>query len=91
MDDNSNSLSGTHKVWEVNESSAKCPFLNDKMDHVAGGGTGNKDWWPNQLNLNILRQNSDKVDPMDKDFNYAEEFKKLDLQAVKNDIYELMT
>ena len=91
MDDNSNSLSGTHKVWEVNESSAKCPFLNDKMDHVAGGGTSNRDWWPNQLNLNILRQNSDKVDPMDKDFNYAEAFKTLDLQAVKNDIYELMT
>ena len=91
MEDKSNSLSGTHKVWEVNESSAKCPFLNDKMDHVAGGGTSNKDWWPNQLNLNILRQNSDKVDPMDKDFNYAEAFKTLDLQAVKNDIYELMT
>ncbi|WP_416442910.1 catalase/peroxidase HPI [Leeuwenhoekiella sp. A16] len=91
MEDKSNSLSGTHKVWEVNESSAKCPFLNDKMDHVAGGGTSNKDWWPNQLNLNILRQNSDKVDPMDKDFNYAEAFKTLDLQAVKNDIYGLMT
>ncbi|SFZ94294.1 catalase-peroxidase [Flaviramulus basaltis] len=79
------------KAWDVNESSAKCPFLNDQMDHVAGGGTSNKDWWPNQLNLSILRQNSDKVDPMDKDFNYAEEFKKLDLNAVKNDIYELMT
>lgn len=58
---------------------------------VSSGGTTNKDWWPNQLNLGILRQNSELSNPMDKDFNYAEEFKKLDLAAVKKDIFELMT
>ena len=78
-------------VWEVNESTAKCPFLNGEMHHVAGGGTTNKDWWPNQLNLNILRQNSSMADPMDEGYNYAEEFKKLDLEAVKKDLHELMT
>ncbi|MCB2206568.1 catalase/peroxidase HPI [bacterium] len=54
-------------------------------------GTTNKDWWPNQLNLRILHQNSEKLDPMGQDFDYAEEFKKLDLQAVKHDLYKLMT
>ena len=57
----------------------------------AGGGTTNRDWWPNQLNLNILRQHSSLSDPMGEDFNYAEEFKKLDLAAVKQDIFDLMT
>tara|TARA_R110002049_G_scaffold78917_1_gene201391 strand:+ start:5623 stop:7881 length:2259 start_codon:yes stop_codon:yes gene_type:complete len=83
--------SSNGKVWEVNESSAKCPFLNGELHQVAGGGTSNREWWPNQLKLNILRQNSSLVDPMNPDFNYAEEFKKLDLAAVKNDLYELMT
>lgn len=58
---------------------------------TAGGGTTNRDWWPNQLNLGILRQNSELSDPMDKDFDYAAEFNKLDLAAVKKDIYQLMT
>ena len=58
---------------------------------VAGGGTTNRDWWPNQLNLGILRQNSQLSDPMDKGFDYAAEFKKLDVAAVKKDIFELMT
>lgn len=58
---------------------------------VAGRGTTNKDWWPNQLDLGILRQNSSLSDPMDKDFDYAQEFKKLDLAAVKKDIFQLMT
>ncbi len=79
------------EAWDVNESAANCPFLNGKVTHAAGGGTTNRDWWPNQLNLNILRQNSSMVDPMDEDFNYAEEFKKLDLEAVKKDLYDLMT
>ncbi len=79
-----------HKVWEVNESS-KCPFMGEVLRKGAGGGNSNRDWWPNQLNLNILRQNSALSDPMGEDFNYAEEFKSLDLQAVKNDLYELMT
>ncbi|MGM0566745.1 MAG: catalase/peroxidase HPI [Bacteroidota bacterium] len=57
----------------------------------AGGGTQIRDWWPNQLNLNILRQHSSKADPMGESFDYAEEFKKLDLEAVKKDLHKLMT
>ncbi len=56
----------------------KCPF-----NHTAGGGTSNQDWWPNQLRLDILRQHSSKSDPMGEDFDYAAEFKTLDLEAVK--------
>ncbi len=66
----------------MNES-GKCP--------VAHGGTSNRDWWPNQLNLNILRQHAHISNPMGEDFNYAEEFRKLDLSAVKKDLYALMT
>ncbi len=66
---------------------SKCP-ITGKM---AGGGTSNRDWWPNQLNLKILHQHSDLSNPMDENFNYAEEFKKLDLAAVKKDLYKLMT
>jgi catalase-peroxidase len=70
----------------------KCPFLNGQMGkRGAGGGTTNHDWWPNQLRLNILRQQSELSNPMDKDFNYAEAFKKLNLAAVKKDIIALMT
>ncbi len=59
--------------------------------HSAGGGTSNRDWWPNQLKLNILHQHSSLSNPMDEDFNYAEEFKSLDLDAVKKDLHALMT
>ncbi len=69
---------------------SKCPFSSGQLKHVAGSGTRNRDWWPNQLNLNILRQHSTLSNPMDRDFNYAEAFKKLDLAAVKKDIFELM-
>jgi len=69
---------------------SKCPVTGRASRQVAGGGTSNRDWWPNQLNLRILHQHSDLSDPMDKGFNYAEEFKKLDLQAVKQDLYALM-
>jgi catalase-peroxidase len=64
----------------------KCPF-----NHAAGGGTTNRDWWPSQLSLRILHQHSPLSDPMDKDFNYAEAFKSLDLAAVKKDILAVMT
>ncbi|SHK21501.1 catalase-peroxidase [Desulfatibacillum alkenivorans DSM 16219] len=69
----------------------KCPVTGKTSKPVAGGGTTNQDWWPNQLNLNILHQQSSKSNPMGGDFNYAEEFKKLDLKAVKEDLYKLMT
>lgn len=72
---------------------AKCPFTGATAKAVqsAGGGTRNRDWWPNQLKLNILRQNSQLSNPMEASFNYAEEFKSLDLAAVKKDLTELMT
>ncbi|WP_255718238.1 catalase/peroxidase HPI [Dyadobacter sp. CY345] len=70
----------------------KCPFHNGTMQHsVGGGGTRNRDWWPNQLKLNILRQHSSLSNPMADDFNYAEAFKSLDLEAVKQDLHALMT
>ncbi|MCC6727613.1 MAG: catalase/peroxidase HPI [Saprospiraceae bacterium] len=69
----------------------KCPFSGGTLNQIAGSGTSNRDWWPNQLNLGILRQHSSMSDPMDQDFNYAEEFKSLDLAAVKQDIFDLMT
>jgi catalase-peroxidase len=74
-----------------NSELSKCPFPHGQMKETAGNGTSNKDWWPNRLNLGILRQHSSLSDPMEKGFNYAEEFKKLDLKAIKKDIFELMT
>ncbi|WP_273808000.1 MULTISPECIES: catalase/peroxidase HPI [unclassified Pseudomonas] len=65
---------------------SKCPF-----NHAAGGGTTNKDWWPNQLNLNFLHQHSSLSDPMGEEFDYATEFKSLDLEAVKADLRAVMT
>ena len=72
---------------------AKCPFTGAtaKATQTAGGGTRNRDWWPNQLKLNILRQNSMLSNPMDASFDYATEFKSLDLAAVKKDLTDLMT
>lgn len=70
---------------------AKCPFLNGSMNQAAGFGPNNRDWWPNMLKLNILRQYSSLSNPMGEDFNYAEEFKSLDLDAAKKDITDLMT
>ena len=63
----------------------------DNKFQVSGAGTSNRDWWPNQLNLRILHQHSQLSNPMGEEFNYAEEFKKLDLEAVKQDLYALMT
>lgn len=71
---------------------SKCPFHNGTMKHnVAGGGTRNRDWWPNQLKLNTLRQHSALSDPMEEDFDYAAAFNSLDLEAVKKDLHALMT
>jgi catalase-peroxidase len=70
---------------------SKCPVTGRTGKQVAGGGPSNRDWWPNQLNLKILHQHSAKSNPMGEDFCYAEEFKKLDLAAVKKDLHALMT
>ena len=86
----------TTTVLDVNDESkvntvGKCPFLSGAINKSAGGGPRNVDWWPNQLKLNILRQHAGSFDPMGEKFNYAEEFKTLDLAIVKKDIVELMT
>ena len=70
---------------------AKCPVMSGARKHAVAGATTNADWWPNQLNLKILHQNSPLSDPMGKEFNYAEEFKSLDLDAVIKDLHALMT
>ena len=70
---------------------SKCPFHSEIVKKAAGMGPSNRDWWPNALNLNILRQNSSLSDPMGEDFDYAAEFKSLDLAAVKQDLTNLMT
>jgi len=70
---------------------SKCPFMSGVKGQTAGGGTSNRDWWPNALKLNILRQNDTKANPMGADFDYAAAFKSLDLKAVKKDLTELMT
>jgi catalase-peroxidase len=69
----------------------KCPFHGGTLKQSAGGGTQNRDWWPNQLKLNILRQHSSLSNPVDEKFNYAKEFKSLDLKTVKKEIFALMT
>lgn len=70
---------------------SKCPVLGGSHRHTAVGATANQHWWPNQLNLKVLHQNSPQSDPMGEEFNYAEEFKTLDLDALKNDIEAVMT
>ncbi len=69
----------------------KCPFSGGALKQTAGGGTRNRDWWPNQLKLTILRQHATAFNPMGKDYDYAAAFNSLDLQAVKKDIFDLMT
>ena len=69
----------------------KCPVMHGALTSNSGGGTSNKDWWPNQLNLSILHQHDRKSDPMDDGFDYGEEFKKLDYKALKKDLNDLMT
>ena len=85
-----NQVPSSTPSYSVN-SESKCPFSGGALNQSAGGGTRNRDWWPNLLKLNILRQHSPLSNPMGENFNYAEEFKSLDLEAVKKDIFELMT
>src|ERR1035438_5600775 len=70
---------------------SKCPVVSGAYKHTAVGAPSNRDWWPNQLNLQILHQNSPLSNPMGEKFNYAEEFKKLDLDALRKDIEAVMT
>jgi len=86
MENNASQSQSAQKSGE-----SKCPFSGGALKQTAGSGTGNRDWWPNQLKLNILRQHPATANPMGTAFNYAEAFKKLDLIAVKKDIFDLMT
>jgi catalase-peroxidase len=74
-----------------NETEGKCPVMHGSITTNNASGTTNKDWWPNQLNLSILHQHDQKSDPMDPDFNYVEEFEKIDYDALKKDLNDLMT
>ena len=69
----------------------KCPVMHGSVTTNSGVSTTNRDWWPNQLNLSILHQNDKRSNPMSLDFDYREEFKKLDYQALKKDLHDLMT
>ncbi len=80
-----------HGAYETNKEGGKCPVTGAGGKHTSGGGTSNQHWWPNKLNLKILRQNSSLSNPMEKDFDYAKEFNSLDLKAVKKDLEALMT
>ena len=75
----------------MSENISKCPVMGGANSHSAVGTTANQQWWPNQLNLKVLHQNSPLSDPMDGDFNYAEEFLKVDLDELKQDIENVMT
>ncbi len=90
MENNTNAGTTGAATYNVNNES-KCPFSGGALKQSAGSGPRNRDWWPNQLKLNILRQHSTLSNPMDEAFNYAEEFKSLNLAAVKKDIFDLMT
>ena len=94
MDNNKNLPPVENSIlYDVNDqpTAAKCPFSGGARSQSAGGGKTNRDWWPNLLSLNILRQHSELSDPMDKDFNYVEAFNKLDFNALKKDLFDLMT
>ena len=73
------------------DGSGKCPFAPASKKHTTAGAYSNSSWWPNQLNLKILHQNSSVTRPTNKDFNYSAEFKSLDLDVLKKDLYDLMT
>ena len=81
----------TNSLTSDNQKQGKCPFMGGAIKSTAGNSPINRDWWPNQLKLNILRQHSSLSNPMNKNFNYAKEFNSLNLEAVKKDIFDLMT
>ncbi|TDO02819.1 catalase/peroxidase HPI [Sunxiuqinia elliptica] len=81
----------SHASSQQSSSESRCPVTGATAKHSAGGGTQNRDWWPKKLNLNILRQHANLSDPMGAEFNYAKEFKSLDLNAIKKDLAALMT
>lgn len=91
MDQNSPKDTASNGSPSKSNGESKCPFHGGSVKHTAGRGTSNRDWWPNMLNLNILRQHSPESNPMGKDFDYAEAFKKLDYKGLKDDLFELMT
>ena len=74
-----------------NETEGKCPVMHGALTTNSSTGTSNRDWWPNQLNLSILHQHDSKSDPMDDDFDYREEFNKIDFDSLKADLNDLMT
>ncbi len=85
-------MSDTTDVWQINDSEKGCPVMHGpNMNHTAVGSTANEHWWPNQLNLRMLHQNSPASSPLDEDFDYAEAFKSLDYAALKSDLTALMT
>jgi catalase-peroxidase len=90
---NGNQSGNSGEAWEINDdgAAAQCPYFGNVQHQVAGGGTRNSDWWPNSLRLNVLRQQSSKSDPMGNDFDYKKEFGKLDYDALKRDLTNLMT
>ncbi|MGB3607843.1 catalase/peroxidase HPI [Psychroserpens sp.] len=91
MENNANPHSNGN-VWEINDSDAsQCPFLSGTQKKTAGGGTKNRDWWPNEIKLNILRQNGTPSSPMEADFDYAKAFNSIDYMALKQDVIDLMT
>ena len=73
------------------DAKGKCPVMHGANAYKANGSTANQHWWPNQLNLKVLHQNTPQSDPMAEDFNYAEEFKSLNLEGLKKDLFALMT
>ena len=91
MKDDSTMQSMNEEAGSDKSAESKCPFMSGALNRTAGSGFSNRDWWPNQLRLNILRQHSTLSNPMEKDFDYAEAFQSLDLAAVKKDLNDLMT
>ncbi|SDS51769.1 catalase-peroxidase [Formosa sp. Hel1_31_208] len=77
--------------YNINNDASQCPFLSGTQKKTAGGGTSNRDWWPNELKLNILRQNASKSNPLGEDFDYAEAFKSVNYKDLKQDVIDLMT